>query len=541
MNRSILLGLFILLLGIGVGWLITRDAVEANSEAADNNHKKTVGDSNHAVISRLPENLGPRVKKNSPLEDLLSIRNERIISFSSDDAYRKAIALLEGSDFKILGKLNRFRSLRISGKDLRSLDDLLDEDATIASNFVVSIPLVPDPDPETGSAGVAFGSAALEFLNITGDNSKWGKGVKIAIIDTGVAPHIALPVGIQKIVVDGVAEGELHGHGTAVTSLIVGQHSRVPGIAPSAPILSIQVADSTGSSNSFLLAKGIIAAVDNGAQVINISMGSYGDSGLVREAISYAQSAGSVIVASAGNDGFNFAANPAAYDGVISVGAIDATGTHMSFSNQSADLSLTAPGVGPTAAWPGDQSISFTGTSASAPFVSGTLAAIISESPYPITGAQAGEILLNYTNDAGDYGNDSSYGSGYLDVGRVMERATPGIVDLAVTSYNYELNSVSAFGNGLQIGIENQGTESVQGGQLIVNVDGGSYPVNLPTLSVNERHLATLPVGQSTLNDTGSLPVSSSITFSTETTDAQPSNNRRTEIITLPSSSNDGP
>ncbi|MEJ6725420.1 MAG: hypothetical protein QNK80_11900, partial [Akkermansiaceae bacterium] len=96
MNRSILLGLFILLLGIGVGWLITRDAVEANSEAADNNHKKAVGDSNHAVSSRLPENLGPRVKKNSPLEDLLSIRNERIISFSSDDAYRKAIALLEG-------------------------------------------------------------------------------------------------------------------------------------------------------------------------------------------------------------------------------------------------------------------------------------------------------------------------------------------------------------------------------------------------------------------------------------------------------------
>jgi len=270
-------------------------------------------------------------------------------------------------------------------------------------------------------------------------------------------------------------------------------------------------------------------------------MGSYGDSGLVREAISYAQSAGSVIVASAGNDGFNFAANPAAYAGVISVGAIDATGAHMSFSNQSADLSLTAPGVGPTAAWPGDQSISFTGTSASAPFVSGTLAAIISESPYPITGAQAGEILLNYTNDAGDYGNDTSYGSGYLDVGRVMERDTPGIVDLAVTSYNYELNSIGAFGNGLQIGIENQGTESVQGGQLTVNVDGGSYPVNLPTLSVNERYLATLPVGQSTLNDTGSLPVSSSITFSTETTDAQPSNNRRTEIITLPSSSIDGP
>jgi len=539
MNRSIILALSILLLGIGVGWLITRDAVEANSEVADNDHKKSAGESNHAAISRLPENLGPRVKKNSLLEDLLSIRNERIISFSSDEAYRKAIALLEGSDFKILGKLNRFRSIRISGKDLSSLDDLLDEDATIASNFVVSIPLVPDP--ETGNAGVAFGSGALEFLNITGDNSKWGEGVKIAIIDTGVAPHIALPDGIQKIVVDGVAEGELHGHGTAVASLIVGQHSRVPGIAPSAPILSIQVADSTGSSNSFLLAKGIIAAVDNGAQVINISMGSYGDSGLVREAISYAQSAGSVIVASAGNDGFNFAANPAAYAGVISVGAIDATGAHMSFSNQSADLSLTAPGVGPTAAWPGDQSISFTGTSASAPFVSGTLAAIISESPYPITGAQAGEILLNYTNDAGDYGNDTSYGSGYLDVGRVMERDTPGIVDLAVTSYNYELNSIGAFGNGLQIGIENQGTESVQGGQLTVNVDGGSYPVNLPTLSVNERYLATLPVGQSTLNDTGSLPVSSSITFSTETTDAQPSNNRRTEIITLPSSSIDGP
>ena len=76
-------------------------------------------------------------------------------------------------------------------------------------------------------------------------------------------------------------------------------------MAPGASIISIRIANDLGQSDSFMLAKGIVAAVDAGARLINISLGSPGDSGLVRNAIEYARSAGAMIVAAAGNNGID--------------------------------------------------------------------------------------------------------------------------------------------------------------------------------------------------------------------------------------------
>ena len=613
MNRNHLYALTFLLLGIGVAWFIIRDAA-APSPLANEGQVKSPVERDLGSISRLPENLGARKKSDDSPSDFFAIPNERIVQFRSEAAYRAALTRLGNSDYKILGKLDRFRALRLGGRDLSGLDDLLGEDATIASNYLVSLPLVPDPDiittgvgfgssalnflnvpadnsswgegvtiavidtgvtahialpsdirqitvdginidggthghgtavtslivslplvpdPDIITTGVGFGSSALNFLNVPADNSSWGEGVTIAVIDTGVTAHIALPSDIRQITVDGInIDGGTHGHGTAVTSLIVGEHSRIPGIAPSSTPVSIRVAGAEGDSNSFFLAEGILAAVNAGAQVINISMGSQGDSTIVREAVAFAQESGAVIVASAGNDGFSQISFPAAYDGVISVGAIDAVGSHLNFSNTSDNLSITAPGYEALAAWTDDAAISFTGTSASAPFVSGAIAAIISESDTFISGAQAADILLSYTNEAGAPGPDPFYGNGFLDAGRVIDRNTPGITDLAVASYNYEFDSAND--DGLQISIENQGTETVNSSHLSVDVDGANFPITIPQLTQNERFVVTLPVGQTTIETTGALPVSGLLTYPTETTDAQPSNNQRSEILTLP-------
>ncbi|MDA7672608.1 S8 family serine peptidase [Akkermansiaceae bacterium] len=539
MNRNFLYAIAFLLLGVGAAWLIIRDAAEDQDKLVEAPKEKSSTEHLLSPNSDLPKNLGTRKKRKLTVDDILAIPNERIVRFANEAAYRDALARLKNSDFKLLGQLDRFRALRIGGTDFSNLKDLLGEDTNGSSNYLVSLPLVPDTS--TISNGAGFGSSALDFLNV-GDNAAWGEGVTVAIIDTGITSHIALPEGIRQITVSGVsADDAIHGHGQAVTSLIVGQHSRIPGVAPSSTAISIRVADSGGSSNSFLLAEGISAAVDAGAQVINISMGSYGDSQLVREAISYAQASGAVIVASAGNEGFPTAAYPAAYDGVISVGAIDAAATQMNFSNQSDNLSITAPGYEAVAAWTDDSAISFTGTSASAPFVSGTLAAIISESSVPINGAQAGEILLQYTNEAGAPGHDSSYGNGYLDIGRVMERDTPGITDLALAGYYYEFDQFSESGNGLQITVENQGYETVFGSQLSVDVDGANYPIRIPQLAANERHVVNLPVGQTALQQDGLLPVIGVLTYLGETVDAQPANNHRAETITSPTTSGNGP
>ncbi|MGY8688851.1 MAG: S8 family serine peptidase, partial [Verrucomicrobiales bacterium] len=139
---------------------------------------------------------------------------------------------------------------------------------------------------------------------------------------------------------DGTTGTEINGHGTAVASVAAGTHAAAPGVAPAAQVLSFRVADSDGNSDSFTLAQGILAAAEAGADVINISLGSTGDSGVVEEAVNKAMAAGSTIVAAAGNNGADSLSYPAAYEGVISVGSVDAAGQHLDFSNTAESLNI---------------------------------------------------------------------------------------------------------------------------------------------------------------------------------------------------------
>ncbi|MDB4508449.1 S8 family serine peptidase, partial [Akkermansiaceae bacterium] len=241
---------------------------------------------------------------------------------------------------------------------------------------------------------------------------------------------------------------------------------------------------------------------------------------------------GIAVVASVGNEGFNQAAFPAGNQGVISVGSIDATGFHMSFSNLSDSLSITAPGYGVTAAWPGeldDRAISFTGTSASAPFVSGAIAAVMSQSDVPLTPMQAWDIVQNYTNESGAPGADSYYGNGLLNVGQVIQRDTSGIYDLAVAQPYYDTET-----NMLQITVENRGTESFGNGELTVNAGGGNYPLAINSLGANESRLFVIPIGSSSFNTDGSLSVGLQTTINSNVVDSQPRNNQRRDTLSVP-------
>ena len=132
-----------------------------------------------------------------------------------------------------------------------------------------------------------------------------------------------------------------NGHGTAVASMIIGQNALTPGVAPGAEIISIRIADDFGQSDSFLLAKGIVAAVDAGVRLINISMASFGDSALVRNAIEYARAAGSLIVAAAGNNGIDRVFYPAA-----------------SVSGTSFSSPIVLGAIAAVKSWPGNEKLS---------------------------------------------------------------------------------------------------------------------------------------------------------------------------------------
>jgi subtilisin family serine protease len=257
-------------------------------------------------------------------------------------------------------------------------------------------------------------------------------------------------------------------------------------------LISIRVSDDAGEADSFALAAGILAAVDEKVDLINISMGSEEDNSLIREAITHAQGQGMVIIASSGNSESGQSNYPAAYPGVISVGAVDANRKHLDFSNFGDALSLTAPGWALNAAWSGNRYACISGTSASAPIVTGAIAATMSDGKgRRMSAVEASEIVMRYTDEAGIPGPDSQYGIGILNMGRVLSRNAKGIFDVAITDQRLIRNRV---GDGVQVTIQNRGNEVLINVMLTVQTPDGTRDFNTTTLPPGGLKSFTLPL-----------------------------------------------
>lgn len=156
-------------------------------------------------------------------------------------------------------------------------------------------------------------------------------------------------------------------HGTFTAGVIAAT-------APDAQIMPLRAFDDEGRTDLFTLAKAIWFAVDNGADVINMSWGTDTDSDVLRAAIQHAAQQGIVLVASAGNMNSDFAYYPAAYPEVIAVAATDDLDRKASFSSYGEHVLVSAPGVNIVSAYPGGTYGVKSGTSFSAPMVSGQVA-----------------------------------------------------------------------------------------------------------------------------------------------------------------------
>ncbi len=342
-----------------------------------------------------------------------------------------SMALDAGGELK--GGIRKLLALRMQFPSKEAADefrDALGNGKYSDSNYIVMAPDFPTDEELAGNAPPAtgdqpnrttsnadgllpFDDRALEFLGVTGDNSAWGKDLTIAVLDSGVYAHESL-AGINIKQFDLVQtpedpQADYTGHGTAVAAIA---HD----VAPSADILSVRVLDSEGVGDTFTVAEGIITAADNGANVINLSLGSYGDSYVLREAIDYATDKGVAIVAASGTDGLEQVSYPAAYENVIGVTAVDANGQFAEFSNTGEGVDVGAPGVGVHTAWEEDGQVSFSGTSAAAPFVAAAIPAIMTQNP-GYTVPQAAEKLLQSAKDTGETGIDTQTGNGIITLG----------------------------------------------------------------------------------------------------------------------------
>ncbi len=311
-----------------------------------------------------------------------AVQGEAVLSFKDKAAMASFVKNMRGAGLDLLGTLDKLNSIRVGYKDIHKLRDLIagaGGDVSAEANQWMQVPREPQSDPNNEGGATPIGKAQemMDAISAGGDRAGWGESVKIAVLDTGVLDHPTF--GKDQIThLDFVKDGQtFHSHGTSVASLIAGQNAQAPGVAPAAHILDIRVANAEGYTVSTVLSQGIIEAVDRGAQVLNISLGGYGDSEVLRAALNYAANKGVIVVAAAGNDGYDQLSLPAAYGDVLSVGSVDKSKKQASFSNSGNGLDIVAPGVGVVSAWETDKVAIASGTSHSTGLVSGAVASYL--------------------------------------------------------------------------------------------------------------------------------------------------------------------
>jgi subtilisin family serine protease len=266
-----------------------------------------------------------------------------------------------------------------------------------------------------------------------------GGGVVVAVLDTGVdATH---PVLAERIATGGYdfvngttdvsdagngldddGDGdvdELVGHGTFLAGLVAA-------VAPEATILPIKVLDGDGTSNAFHVAQGIFHAVDQGADVINLSLGTTESNEMLELALEYAAQQGVVVVAATGNLGVDEPLYPADDQHTIAVVATDADDVRAPFSNYGEHVALSAPGVEVSSTVPGAEYGQWSGTSMATAIVSGAAALLRAVDP-EATPALIEQVLRESADpiDALNPGFEGMLGAGRLNAAAAVELLAP--------------------------------------------------------------------------------------------------------------------
>lgn len=334
--------------------------------------------------------------------------------------------------------------------------------AALAAAALALLPATP-----AHADGIRTQQWALSSMNT---DQAWrttkGEGITVAVLDTGVDdrhPDLAGSVLQGKDFIGfGAQRGERAWarHGTAMAGIIAahghgpGSEDGVMGIAPEAKILPVRVIlegtdkarEKARNSRGNALAQGIRWAADQGADVINLSLGDDSESAHPEAAedaaVQYALAKGSVVVASAGNGGEkgDHISYPAAYPGVIAVTAVDRFGTHAAFSTRRWYATVSAPGVDIVMADPDQKYYQGWGTSAASAFVSGAVALVRAAHP-GLTPAQIKKLLADSARNGPKGGRDDAKGYGIVDPAAAIKagaKLRPAGLKAASSGYDKE-------------------------------------------------------------------------------------------------------
>jgi subtilisin family serine protease/flagellar hook assembly protein FlgD len=317
---------------------------------------------------------------------------------------------------------------------LRSEPDVTGVEKSVSRHFFTA--------PEAGAPDDTRFSRQQPYLDAVDAPTAWesqtgSPTVKIAVIDSGI--DVDHPDLQNKVVAaynahnGGTNITDTVGHGTFVAGVAAADTDNALGVAGAGydtSLLGVKIAGPDGSLSIDDEVAGIRWAVTHGANIINLSLGGTDYSSSERNAVEYAISKGVLVVAAAGNDGDRAKQYPAAYPGVIAVGATDpANGTRADFSSHGRWVTLAAPGVGIYSTTPraGSQYFATTsgygyadGTSFSAPLVSGEAALMKAQNPSLTVNQLRADLIAS----AGGY-RHLGLGAGQVDFAQGLAHVAP--------------------------------------------------------------------------------------------------------------------
>jgi len=265
----------------------------------------------------------------------------------------------------------------------------------------------------------------LDNLKVDDATKLAGKSkVKVAVVDTGIDanhPELKNKIVYNYNVLDPLKKGAADLHGTHVAGIIAAEKNNEIGgygVNPNVQIVSIDVFNRSFFSSDYTVAEGILEAIKQKVQVINLSLGSTYASPIIKEAIDKAIEANITVVAAAGNSSSEMLEYPASFNGVISVGATNKQNKLAEFSTFGPSVDVVAPGedIYSTAyeAGRGSSFAKLDGTSMASPVVAGTVSLLLSKNP-KLTPQQVQYILNKTATDLGSKGYDTTYGFGLVN------------------------------------------------------------------------------------------------------------------------------
>ena len=272
-------------------------------------------------------------------------------------------------------------------------------------------------------------------------NYRGTAAVKVAVVDSGIDvghPDLSakVAVGDRWNTVSNTANvTDTVGHGTFVAGIAGASTNNgigIAGVGWTAKLMAVKVADAKGGLALTDIAEGIRWAADHGAKVINLSLGAPTGSTALADAVAYAQAQDALVVASAGNSAQqgNPKMYPAAYPGVVAVGATDALGHRAWFSEHGSWVTVAAPGIRIRSTtvragsdfWPAGSYNFGDGTSFAAPIIAGAAALVWERAP----GATAADVRSAVVASGTGYAN-LGLGTGQVDVAKAMQSIVPSV------------------------------------------------------------------------------------------------------------------